>query len=339
VSISRRALLATPLLALDQPQLAPAAKILSEAVASGKLRAAALRVEKGAFQYEQVFGAARKNTPFLIASISKPMTATAVMTLVDRGELKLEDAASKYLPGLDRRITVKHLLSHSSGLPDMLPNNVVLRQRRAPLSEFVKESLTTPLLFAPGTQVKYQSMGILLASHIAELITKQPFPKFLEQQVFLPLGMTDSVLGINPRLKIANTAQCQVQFADPPGGNDWDWNSTYWRALAAPWGGVHSTAADITKFVRYFLYPRGKPLSPVTAALMIKNQNPGLNQPYGLGWSLQPQPFGHGGSTGTSCWADPATGTSFVLLTTLPARVSQKTIIDPVSKIVRELTA
>ena len=336
--LSRRALLATPLLALDQPRLAPAAKILSEAVASGQLRAAVLRVERGAFQYEQAFGTARKNTPFLIASISKPMTATAVMTLVERGELKLDDPASKHLPGLDPRITLRHLLSHSSGLPDMLPDNIALRERHAPLSEFAKEAITTPLLFAPGTRVSYQSMGILLAATIAEKVTQQPFPQILQQQVFAPLAMRDSVLGLGPRLKIANTAQCQVEFADPKGITSWSWNSEYWRKLGAPWGGVHSTAADITKLLRYFLYPRGKPLSPATAGQMLTNQNPGLNQPYGIGWALQPKSFGHGGSTGTQCWADPATGTSFVLLTTLPAIVSQKTILDPVSRAVRELT-
>ncbi len=338
--LSRRAFLATPsLLALDKPQLAPAEKLLSEAVASGKLRAAVLRVEQGAFQYEQAFGAAKTTTPFLIASISKPMTATAVMTLVDRGKLKLDEPASKHLPGLDPRITLRHLLTHSSGLPDMLPHNIALRERHSPLSEFVKESLKTPLLFAPGTKVSYQSMGILLAAAIAERITKQPFPQFLAQQVFAPLGMKDSALGLGERLKVADTAQCQVEFAVPQGGNDWDWNSNYWRNLAAPWGGVHSTAADISRLLRYFLKPAGQPLTPASAALMITNQNPGLNPPYGIGWALPPNRFGHrfghGGSTGTLCWADPKTNTTFVLLTTLPARISQKTILDPISKMVR----
>ena len=335
VPLSRRAFFATSLFALDKPQLAPAEKLLSGAVASGKLRAAVLRVERGAFQYEQSFGAAKTTTPFLIASISKPMTATAVMTLVDRGLLKLDEPASKYLPGLDPRITLRHLLSHSSGLPDMLPNNIALRERHAPLSDFAKAALKTPLLFAPGTKVSYQSMGILLAATMAERITRQPFPQFLEQQVFAPLGMRDSVLGLGTRLKIADTAQCQVEFADPKGGNHWDWNSDYWRNLAAPWGGVHSTAADVTKLLRYFMKPSGKPLTPASAAMMVQNQNAGLNQPYGIGWALPPNRFGHGGSTGTQCWADAATGTTFVLLTTLPARVSQKAIIDPVSQMVR----
>ena len=337
VPLSRRALLVAPLLALDKPQLAPAEKFLTAAVTSGQLRAAVLRVEQGAFHYERAFGAAKANTPFLIASISKPMTATAVMALVDRGELKLDEPARKHLPKLDPRITLRHLLSHSSGLPDMLPENVALRQRHAPLSDFAKAAETTPLLFAPGTKVQYQSMGILLAATIAEKVTKIPFPQFLDTQVFAPLGMK-SVLGLRPGLTIQDTAQCQVEYAEPKGTTGWDWNSEYWRKLGAPWGGVHATAADISHLLSYFLKPSGKPLTKASAAMMIRNQHPGLNQPYGIGWalpsSLSGKRFGHGGSSGTQCWADPATGISFVLLTTLPASVSQKTILDPVSLMV-----
>ena len=146
--------------------------------------------------------------------------------------------------------------------------------------------------------------------------------------------MKDTVLGLRPGLRIAGTAQCQVEHAEPKGVTGWDWNSEYWRKLGAPWGGAHLTAADITHLLRYFLKPSGKPLSTASAAMMISNQNAGLNQPYGIGWALPGKRFGHGGSTGTQCWADPGTGTTFVLLTTLPASISQKTILDPVSGMV-----
>ncbi|MBY0508464.1 MAG: beta-lactamase family protein [Bryobacteraceae bacterium] len=330
--LSRRVFLATPLLALEP--MAPAEKLLHDAVASGKLRAAVLRVEQGSSVYEKSFGAAQTSTPFLIASISKPMTAAALMTLVDSGKLKLDAPASEHLPGLDPRITLRHLLSHSSGLPDMLPNNVALRQRHAPLSDFAKEALTTPLLFAPGTKVSYQSMGILLAATMAERVSQLPFPQFLERRIFRPLGMKESVLGLRPGLKIADTAQCQVEYAEPKGVTNWDWNSEYWRNLGAPWGGVHSTAADISKFLDDFLQTRSKILTSPSTKAMITNQHQG-NKPYGIGWAIYPQRFGHGGSTGTLCWANPTTRTKFVLLTTLPASVSQKSILDPVSEMMR----
>ena len=134
-------------------------------------------------------------------------------------------------------VTVEHLLTHTSGLPDMLPENIELRRRHAALEEFVAGTCKTPLLFRPGSKVSYQSMGILLAAEIAQRITKLPFREFLRREVFLPLGMRQTSLGLGGR-RIEDTAQCQVE-----GKDDWNWNSRYWRDLGAPWGGVDSTAA------------------------------------------------------------------------------------------------
>lgn len=338
--LSRRGLLAGAL--FSAPRFRPAEDILEKAAASGRLHAAVLRVEQRGEVFERAYGKAKPDSPFLIASITKPMTATAVMILADRGKLQYEDPASKYLDNFtagDRgKITIRHLLTHTSGLPDMLPDNNALRQRNAPLSEFVQGALTTPLLFPPGTRTSYQSMGILLAAEIAERVTKKPLRQFLEKEVFQPLGMSRTALGLG-RYKLADTVMSQTEFADPPGGTPetakWDWNSLYWRDLGAPWGGAHSTAADISRLLQAYLHPTGKPVKQETARRMITNQNVGLDKPYGIGWSVTPSPFGHGGSTGTSCWADPAKDATFVLLTSLPARVSQKPIIDPVAKAIR----
>jgi beta-lactamase class C len=230
----------------------------------------------------------------------------------------------------------------------MLPENVELRRRHAPLGEFVARALQTPLLFPPGTKVSYQSMGVLLAAEVAQRITGQPFPRFLETEIFRPLGMTRTALGLG-RLRISDTVLCQTEHAEPGYGGQadaasWDWNSPYWRNLAAPWGGAHSTARDIARFLGSFLRPSGKPLTTATATRMTQNQNAGLNQPWGIGWALErgfgktcsSRTFGHSGSTGTLCWADPERDLIFVLLTSLPARVSSKTLIAPVSDLVSE---
>lgn len=325
--MTRRALLAA---ALPPAKLNDATKPLADAAAAGKLLAAVLRVTQGDGVYEKAFGTATASSPFLIASITKPMTATSVMTLVEAGKLDLDAPAGKLLPGLDQRITLRHMLTHSSGLPDMLPENLDLRKRNAPLREWANLSMKTPLLFTPGAKVRYQSMGILLAATMAELISGQPMPKLLEQRIYGPLGMKDTFLGLG-RYRIEDTVQSQTEHADPVGEKHWDWNSQYWRTLAAPWGGAHSTAADITKMLRYFMNPGKGPLKPETAKLMVTAQN----AQYGLGWRLTPGQFGHGGSTGTLCWANPAKDVTFVLLTSLPSRVSQKTILDPVSKAVQ----
>lgn len=338
--LSRRTLLASAFLA--SPRYAAAEEVLHRAVASGELRAAVLRVESKGGVFEQAYGKARIDSPFLIASITKPMTATAVMRLVDQGKIGFEDPAAKYLTGFrgDGReaITIRHLLTHTSGLPDMLPENLELRKRQAPLEAFTAGALKTPLLFKPGTRTSYQSMGILLAAVIAEKVTGTPLRKYLASEIYGRLGMDRTALGLG-RYKLAETVPNQVEHADPPGGTPdtagWDWNSQWWRDLGAPWGGAHSTAGDIAKLLRYFLRPGKGPLTPETAMRMTQNQNHGLDKPYGIGWSVSPRPFGHGGSTGTSCWADADKDAVFVLLTSLPSRVSQKKVIEPVTRAVR----
>jgi beta-lactamase class C len=125
------------------------ASLVQKAVADGKVRAASLYVRDPDGDLQRAFGAAE--TPeaiFLIASITKPMTAAGVMALADRGELRLDDPVRKFIPEFsegDRSlITMRHVLTHTSGLPDQLPENVELRKRHAPLSEFVKHTIRTP---------------------------------------------------------------------------------------------------------------------------------------------------------------------------------------------------
>jgi CubicO group peptidase (beta-lactamase class C family) len=331
-------------LALRQGKLDEAAQLIETQTKPGAVRAAVLRVQNGDQVFERASGLAQ--TPqavFLLASITKPMTAAAVMTLVDRGALSLSDPVQKFIPEFRgdgrERITVRHILTHTSGLPDMLPENVELRKRHAPLKDFVSGTCRTPLLFEPGTQVRYQSMGILLASEIASRIAKKPFSAFLEEQVFRPLGMDRTSLGLGKRT-ISETMKSQVDEV-----SDWDWNSPYWRNLGAPWGGAHSTAADVQRFLQCFVENGAGVLKPATAQAMITNQNTRLPQPWGIGWLVgagkfgkgcSAATFGHSGSTGTLCWLDPERKLSFVLLTTKPAAQSGKTLIQPVSNLASE---
>ena len=316
-------------------------RLIASRIKTGDVAAAAFLIRRGGFEFTRAYGTAKIDTPFLIASLTKPMTVSAVMILRDRRQLDLSDPVKQFLPQFkgDGReaITIKHLITHVSGLPDMLPENVELRKRHAPLREFVERACQTDLLFPPGGQVQYQSMGILLAAAIVEKITAQPLPRFLASSVFAPLRMTRTSLGLGGR-QIADTAQCQV--AEP---SDWDWNSAYWRNLAAPWGGAHSTVRDLARFIEAFAVSGSAPWPENTRREMREIQTGSLRPSYGLGWMREPgafgktcshATFGHYGSTGTVFWHDPESQTTCVLLTTKPAESSRAGLLGPVSDIV-----
>jgi CubicO group peptidase (beta-lactamase class C family) len=329
-----------------------AADLIRSQVDAGKLTAATVAVNNGGEPFRRAFGAAESDDAvFLIASISKPMTATGVMLLADRGELSLSDPVMKFIPEFaegDRKlITIEHLLTHTSGLPDQLPNNNELRAAHAPLSEFVAGAVKVPLKFSPGAEYSYQSMGILLASEVVQRITGTRFRDFLRDEVFRPLGMERTVMGLAP-FTLEEVMTSQVEFAAAEGGagdpstRDWDWNSPYWRDLGAPWGGGHSTSPDIERFVRSFLSPDDHVLKPETVRAMITNHTPHLDVARGLGFQMgsgfaqgcSAASYGHSGSTGTSTWCDPERDLSCVILTTLPSRASRDLILAPVSELV-----
>jgi CubicO group peptidase (beta-lactamase class C family) len=338
--MTRRTMLAaSAAFALGQGKWDEAVQLLQQQTSSGDVSAATLFVRSGSTTLQRAFGQAQTpDAVFLLASITKPMTASALMILADHGQVLLTDPVQRFIPefrgGGRERVLVRHLLTHTSGLPDMLPEDQDLRKRHAPLSEFVALTCRTPLLFAPGAEVRYQSMGLLLASEIASRVTKEPFPAFVQEHVFRPLGMRNTSLGLGGRA-ISQTMQCQVKDH-----SNWDWNSTYWRNLASPWGGAHSTVGDLALFLQYFAHPDARVVKPETASAMITNQIAGLNKRWGLGWMLNngqfgkgcsAATFGHSGSTGTMCWLDPEKGQSLVLLTTKPAQQSNKTLLHPVS--------
>lgn len=337
--------------AVGEGGAARAAAILDEAVSSGRVRAAALWVRQG----DEVFSRAEAGS-FLLGSISKPISVAALMRLHDDGAFALGDAASRYLSefrgGGREAITVEQLLTHVSGLPDQLPENDALRRRHAPLADFIGAALRTPLLFAPGTRYGYSSMAILLAAEIARRIDGRPFAELVEETVFGPLGMSRSAMGTG-RLQRADLLPMQTEFAAPesgagdPSAKSWDWNSDYWRELGAPWGGAHATAADVGRFLDAFLHPEGGILKPETAARMVSNRNPSGFRPRGLGFDLGSElggpgcgedTFGHTGSTGTRCWADPDRDTVCVVLTTLPARATDPHPRDLASQEVAKVT-
>ena len=350
--------LAAPLLAaVRQDKLEAAAAVLTKATDAGQVDAATLCVRQGKSQFVKAFGAAKSSDAmFLLGSISKPMSVAAVMTLLDHDKFRLDDPVKKYLPefteGSREKVMIGQLLTHVSGLPDQLPENQSLRSGHASLKKFVAAATRTPLLFEPGTRYGYSSMAILLAAEVAQRISGTDFLKLIDDTVFQPLGMKHSALGLG-RFKLADLTPCQVKDAAPesgagdPAARDWDWNSSYWRKLGAPWGGVHASAPDVARFLAEFLYAAGKVVKPETAKLMLRNHNPQELTPRGIGFAIgagsgspgcSEQTFGHSGSTGTLAWADPATETICVVLTTLPSRAVRPHPTKVVSDLVAKAT-
>ena len=197
------------------------------------------------------------DSTFLIASPTKPFIATAIMLLVDEGIIRTSDLVSKYIPefgvGAKAEIRIAHLLTHTSGLPDMLPNNIELRQAGATLEEFQDHVNRVELVYAPGTRVHYQSTGILTLSTILSLVTSNSTPEFLSKRIFAPLGMTQTWLGCPTEVLKSDRPPVASMVESQDGHETWGWNSDYWRTLGAPWGGLISSVDDLGQFCAHLL--------------------------------------------------------------------------------------
>lgn len=288
--------------------------------------------------------AIRADSLFLVASITKPVTATAVLMLIERGQLALHDRVADVLPEFGcngkEETRVIHLLTHTSGLPDMLPENTRLRQEHQPHSAFVERTCRLAPSFRPGTNVSYQSTGFAILSEIVHQVSGQLLAEFLRREIFEPLGMHDTSLGWDPGKRD------RLAFVRAPAdqGHDWGWTSPYWLGFGAPWGGLITSPADFARFCRMMLGGGAldgvRILSPATIRALTTNQLATLPEvpeverrcrPWGLGWRLNwpgdpssfgdllpPSVYGHWGATGTLCWLDPGSRSFQILFTTQP---------------------
>jgi CubicO group peptidase (beta-lactamase class C family) len=214
----------------------------------------------------------------------------------------------------------------------MLPENTDLRRANEPLSAFVKGATQTPLLYKPGEGFRYQSMGVLLAAEIVERITKKRLRDFEREEIFEPLGMQNSFLGMGGR-RLEDTVWVGTS---PNNGSDdqkrFGANSAYWRDMGHPWGGMHSTGRDLAVLLQTLLqggkYGGKRIFSLAAVKAMTTNQNGSKLPAWGLGWALaaspvwhycgelvSPSTFGHSGATGTVAWADPERELLCVILT------------------------
>jgi len=296
----------------------------------------------------------RDDAIFLVASITKPIVALGALLLVERGQLSLDDRVCEIVSSFRGRgkygVTVRHLLTHTSGLPDMLPNNRELRESHSPLDAFLAGACSAEMGFPPGRGVRYQSMGFAVLGEIIRSVAGQSCADFLRTEIFEPLWMNDTSLGApenwfsGPDARGARIAEIRVPDDQRDSALDWGWNSRYWRGLGAPWGGIFSTPADLARFARMMLsggsLEGASIFSKATVEAATRNQLLGMagvpatdreTRPWGFGWRLNwpgfspyfgdllgPRMYGHMGATGTVLWMDPDRDAFAVILTTEP---------------------
>lgn len=293
---------------------------------------------------------------FVVASLTKPVVAMGVLALVEQGRLALNDRVNQYLPeyrdAAKRPTTIRHLLTHTSGLPDSLPDNVPLRKAHAPLSEFVNGACETSLDFPPGRGVQYQSLGYALLGEITQRISGLECGQFLKREFFDPLGMTATTLGSSSATAGGPIVEIRVP-AEMSGGDDWNWNSNYWQGLGAPWGGMISTAGDLARFCAMMMaggvLGPSRVLSAASIAAGTRSQLDAFHdvpepdrrtKPWGFGWRLNwpahaacfgdllpPETYGHWGATGTLFWINRANHSAAVILSSQPIEKDRSPLV------------
>ncbi len=279
---------------------------------------------------------------FWIASMTKPITATAVMMLQEEGKLSVEDPVSKYLPefaeaktadGKPVVITLHHLLTHSSGLAEV--GNEEGKNAHT-LADLIPLFIHKPLQFAPGAKWQYCQTGLNSLGRIIEMVSGMSFPDFLQQRLFTPLGMADTTF--YPSAVQQQRLARPYQFKDgqlstsklPP-----PFDPAISGRVPMANGGLFSTAHDYARFCQLILNHGSLDgrhyLTPASVSLMTSVQSgdlvtgftPGngwglgwcvIRQPQGISADLSPGSCGHGGAFGTQVWIDPVKQRAYILL-------------------------
>jgi CubicO group peptidase (beta-lactamase class C family) len=282
---------------------------------------------------------------FWIASMTKPITAVLLLMLQDEGKLSVDDPVAQHLPefqhlrmvnGKPARVTIRHLLTHTSGMGEITP-----REARGVknLAGTIPLYVAKPVAFEPGTKWVYCQSGINTAARVVEVVSGMPFDDFAQERLFGPLGMKDTTFYLTPeqlpRLarSYRRTDQGALEAADifllegkSPTSRD--------RFPAAN-GGLFSTASDYARFCQMILSGGTREdkryLKRESIQLMSTPQTGDLKTGFtpgngwGLGWcvvrepqgvtaTLSPGSFGHGGAYGTQAWIDPERKRAYILM-------------------------
>jgi CubicO group peptidase (beta-lactamase class C family) len=279
---------------------------------------------------------------FWIASMSKPITAAALMILVDEGKVKVDDPVEKYLPEFKGQmviaehddnhtllrkpkhpILVRNILSHTSGLAFKSPIEEPTLDL-FPLATRVRSYASQPLLFEPDSKYQYANEGINTAGRIIEVVSGQKYEDFLEARLFKPLGMKDTTFWPNAEqiARIAKSYKANKDKSDieetPVGQLKYPLDDRQNR-FPMPAGGLFSSAEDVARFGQMLLrggeYNGKRYLSEAAVKQMTSRQTPAaLKESYGFGYAVNGATFGHGGAYSTNISVDPQLGLVLVFM-------------------------
>lgn len=268
----------------------------------------------------------KADTVFWIASQTKPVTAVAVMILVDEGKLSLTEPVTKYLPELknlkviaeedehrtvlvpvDKPITLEMLLSHTAGCEFMTPLQMKYGIDSLPLSQYVTSAVMTPLRTQPLAVYRYSNIGINLAGAVVEKVAGMPLEEFMKKRIFEPLGMTETTFFPNAdqlsRLATTYSFDKEKNKLVPKKTGYFQTPLDARNRYAEPGGGLFSTPTDFVKFFQMLQGNgtfNGKRILSEAAVKEIQAKHTGsLKESYGLGVVTGGGVFGHGGALGT----------------------------------------
>jgi len=313
---------------------------IERAIAAGKAPGAVVRIENSGAVYQKSYGAKAvepvslpmsDDTIFDGASLTKVIATTpAIMLLVERGKLRLDDKVSRWIPGFEAHgkgaVTVRHLLTHTSGLRP----GISAKPAWSGVAKAIDLAKAERLTAQPDTKFRYSDINFILLGEIVRLASGQRLDVFAAAEIYRPLGMHDTGF-LQPLAKRARVAPTERVDGTILHGIVHDPTSRRMGGVAGH-AGLFTTAADLSRFAHMML--NGGQLNgrrifkKETVQLMTSVHTPkGMKAERGLGWDINSPyssprgnhfkvgGYGHTGWTGGSLWVDPVTRTIVILMT------------------------
>jgi serine-type D-Ala-D-Ala carboxypeptidase len=294
--------------------------------------------------------AATLETIYDLASLTKPLvTGLLCAGLVESGQLTLDSSVAQYLQEFDRpdklHITVRELLTHTSGLPAWRPLYLTAGDKEGALAAIANEKL----VYKTGKRVAYSDLGFIVLGFLIQQLTGASLQELTRRMVIDPLQLRHTCFNPSSDLmkdiaasetgNAYEMAMCEGDFSSTaPESKRSTWRkqiiwgevhdvNAYFLGGAAGHAGLFSTASETLRLANQFIGGQSELLSKETCALFRQNMTKGLNEARSLAWqlaatkdstagpALPPDAFGHTGFTGTSCWIDAERQRVFILLT------------------------